>query len=189
MIKIKLLGELSSLFIDEFEADVLSASDVLSCLTSNFEGFTQYLVESASRGIGFYLKAGYQELEESDLGKPFSKKVESFTLTPVPTGSGGGFGKILLGVALIGAGLLIPGGVLGLSSSTLLLTGGAMVLGGIASFFGQAKAPSEEKNGKKSLVFSGGSTTITESSRLPIIYGRHRVGMFVLSAKITSFAY
>jgi len=189
MIKIKLMGELSQIFIDEFDADVSSASDVLSCLTSNFEGFTQYLVDSTARGIGFYLKAGYQDLEESDLGKPFSKKVQSFTLTPVPTGSGGGFGKILLGIALIGAGLLIPGGFLGLSSSTLLLTGGAMVLGGIASFFGQTKAPADEKNGKKSLVFSGGSTVVTEGSRLPIIFGRHRCGLFVLSAKITSYAY
>jgi len=189
MIKIKLLGELSSLFIDEFEADVVSASDVLSCLVANFPNFTQYLVDSSYRGIGFYLKAGYQTLEESDLVKPFSAKVRSFTLTPVPTGSGGGFGKILLGIALIGAGLLIPGGFLGLSSSTLLLTGGAMVLGGIASFFGQTKAPANEKNGKKSLVFSGGSTVVTEGSRLPIIFGRHRCGLFVLSAKITSYSY
>jgi len=189
MIKIKLLGELSQIFIDEFEADVKSASDVLSCLVANFPDFTQYLVDSASRGIGFYLKAGYQTLEESDLVKPFSAKVKSFTLTPVPTGSGGGFGKILLGVALIGAGLLIPGGFLGLSSSTLLLTGGAMVLSGVSSLFGQTKAPADEKNGKKSLVFSGGSTVIVEGSRIGICYGRHRVGMFVLSAKITSFAY
>ena len=188
MIKIKLMGELSSQFIDEFEADVRSASDVLSCLVANFPDFTQYLVDSTARGIGFYLKAGYQDLEESDLAKPFSAKINSFTLTPVPTGSGGGFGKILLGVALIGAGLLIPGGFLGLSSSTLLLTGGAMVLSGVSSLFGQTKAPNDEKN-KKSLVFSGGATVVTEGSRLPIIFGRHRCGLFVLSAKVTSYAY
>lgn len=189
MIKIKLLGELSQLFIEEFEADVSSASDVLSCLVANFPDFTSYLVDSSYRGIGFYLKAGYQELEESDLVKPFSAKVRSFTLTPTVFGSGGGFGKILLGIALIGAGLLIPGGFLGLSSSTLLLTGGAMVLGGIASFFGQTKAPANEKNGKKSLVFGSGSSVVTEGSRLQIIYGKHRCNYFVLSAKITSYAY
>lgn len=191
MLKVTLLGELGELFVSEFEADVSSASDVINCLSANFPNFLAYLAESVERGIKFCVKAGYQELEEDELGRPISKAIQSFTITAIPQGAGGNFGKILLGVALIGAGFLSGGiggiGFLGLSSNTLILTGAAMLLQGVASLLGQTKAPSEEQDGKKSLIFSGGSNTITEGGRMSIIYGRHRCGIVVLSARVFSY--
>ena len=128
VIKIKLLGELADIFIDEFNADVSSCKDVIDCLSSNFTDFAQYLFDSAERGIGFVVKVGYQTIDDVKLlSCPFDKKVENFTLTPVPIGSGGGFGQILLGVAFIGLGLLTGGaGFLGISSTSLYLIGGVI---------------------------------------------------------------
>lgn len=187
MIKVTLLGELADIFVSEFYADVRSSAEVIECLQSNFNGFTKYLRESTERGIGFIVKAGYQELSEDQLACPFSKKVQSFTISAIPIGEGGGFGKILFGFALIGVGLLSGGaGFLGISSTTLFLTGGAMVLSGISSFFGGNKNDKSSES-KKSLLFSGGSQTTTEGSRIPIVYGRHKTGIFVLSARIYSY--
>jgi predicted phage tail protein len=61
-----------------------------------------------------------------------------------------------------------------------------MVLSGIASFFGGTKNDKSSES-KKSLLFSGGSQTTTEGSRIPIVYGRHKTGIFVLSARIYSY--
>lgn len=191
MIKIKLLGELADIFIDEFEADVSSCKDVIECLASNFTDFSQYLFDSVERGIGFIVKVGYQTIDDEKLlSYPFAKKVETFTLTPVPVGSGGGFGQILLGIAFIGIGLLSGGaGFLGISSSSLYLIGGVMILKGITSLFGGNKTGPTDKDNKKSLIFNGGAQTVTEGSRVPICYGRHRVGLFVISTRVYSYAY
>lgn len=191
MIKIKLLGELAELFIDEFQADVESCKDVIECLASNFSDFNQYLLDSAERGIGFVVKVGNQTIDNTSLlsGK-FDRKVKTFTLTPVPIGSGGGFGQILLGVAFIGLGLLTGGaGFLGISSTSLYLIGGAMILKGITSLFGGNKTGPTDKDNKKSLIFNGGTQTVTEGSRIPVCYGRHRVGLFVISTRVYSYAY
>lgn len=191
MIKIKLLGELADIFIDEFDADVSSCKDVIECLASNFADFAQYLTESAERGIGFIVRVGYQTIDDPKLlSMPFAKKVQNFTLTPVPIGSGGGFGQILLGVAFIGLGLLTGGaGFLGISSTSLYLIGGAMILKGITSLFGGNKVGPVDKDNKKSLIFNGGTQTVTEGSRIPVCYGRHRVGLFVISTRVYTYAY
>lgn len=191
VIKIKLLGELGEIFIDEFKADVSSCKDVIDCISSNFKDFPQYLFDSAERGIGFVVKVGYQTIDDVKLlSCPFDKKVETFTLTPVPIGSGGGFGQILMGIAFIGLGLLTGGaGFLGLSSTSLYLIGGVMILKGITSLFGGNKTGPTDKDNKKSLIFNGGTQTVTEGSRIPICYGRHRVGLFVLSTRVYSYAY
>lgn len=191
MLKIKLLGELSELFIPEFEADVKTCKEVIECLQSNFNEFSQYLYDSAERGIGFVVQVGYQTIDDEKLlYGPFSNKVENFTLTAVPMGSGGGFGQILLGVAFLGLGLLTGGaGFLGISTSSIYLIGGVMILKGITSLFGGNKTGPTDKDNKKSLVFSGGAQTVTEGSRVPCCYGRHRVGLFVISTRVFSYAY
>lgn len=189
MIKIKLLGEMSELFIDEFMADVESCKDVIECISANFSDFKKYLLESAERGIGFVVKVGHQTIYKEELlsGK-FDRKVKNFTLTPVPIGSGGGLGQVLLGVAFIGLGLLTGGaGFLGISSTSLYLIGGAMILKGVSSLFGGNKTGPTDKDNKKSLIFNGGAQTVTEGSRIPVCYGRHRVGLFVISSRVYSY--
>jgi predicted phage tail protein len=107
MISIKLKGELANLFIPEFDCEASGMFEAIAALKANFPRIIGYLRDSAARGIGFYIKVGYQTIAESDLNKVFSKKVKSLTITPIPIGSGGGAGggglmKIILGVALIG---------------------------------------------------------------------------------------
>jgi predicted phage tail protein len=192
MISIKLKGELANLFIPEFDCEASGMFEAIAALKANFPRIIGYLRDSAARGIGFYIKVGYQTIAESDLNKVFSKKVKSLTITPIPIGSGGGAGggglmKIILGVALIG--LAFTGvGFLGVSPLTLGLLGGGMLLSGVSSFFGNPKDPnSDEKNGKKSLIFGGSETTVREGGRVPIIFGKHLSGWYVVSASIRAY--
>lgn len=188
MITVKFGGELADYFIDEFQCVATSAWEVLQAVKANFPKFIDYLRDSGARGIGFHVKVGYQTLKENEFGMQISKKIKSFTITPVPVGSGGGgLMKIILGVVLIG--LAFTGvGFLGLSPLALGLTGGVMLLSGIMEMFGKTKSPNEDaKDNKKSIVFNGPQTTVTEGGRIPVVYGIHLTGWSVVSARVRSF--
>jgi predicted phage tail protein len=185
MITIYLQGELADYFTSQITVAVSSVAEAVAALRANFKDFANYLFEAANRGVSYQIQVGYQEIEEQHLKCPISKKVQSIRIMPVIAGAGAA-GKIIAGVALIAAGFLTGGaGFLGLSSATLFLTGGALLLGGISSLFGRQESP-DAREDKKSLVFGGTSTTVKEGGRVPIIYGVALVGMYIISAKITT---
>ncbi len=188
MITIRMAGELGDFFIPEFQAECSSVWEAIAAVKANFPKFVSYLADSAARGLGFHIKVGYQSVSEDLLDRPFSRKVRRITITPVPVGSGGGgLFKVILGVALIG--LAFTGvGFLGLSPLALGLTGGAMLLGGISAMFGKVKDPnSDEKDGKKSMIFGNPSATIREGGRVPIIYGVHLSSWYIASARVRAY--
>jgi predicted phage tail protein len=116
--------------------------------------------------------------------RPISKKVRTIKFTIVPSGSGT-VGKIIAGVALIG--LAFMGGIpmLGMSGLTAGLLGGSLILGAI---FGQQKSPQDqEKDGKKSNVFSRPQQTLSEGGRIPVVYGVHLCGWTVVSARVRNY--
>ncbi|MFM6254390.1 MAG: hypothetical protein ACKPEQ_35495, partial [Dolichospermum sp.] len=139
--------------------------------------------EAANRGVNYQIRVGYQEIEEEHLKCPISQKVESIRIMPIIAGAGA-TGKIIAGVALIGLAVAASFGIVGLLGAaplTVGLVGGALLLKGISQLFSR-----QDKDEKKSLVFSGTSTTVKEGGRVPIIYGVALVGMYIISAKITS---
>lgn len=187
MIRIKLLGELADRFISEFEAEVSTVAEAIACLRANFPQFSGYLFEANQRGIAYKISVGWQDIEEKELVCPFSKKVRSITISPIPMGAGGNLGKIVLGAALLGLGLAGVG-FLGLSAQTLAITGGALLLGGVSALFGRTKSPEDdEREGKKSLVFGSPTQTVREGGRVPILYGVHLTGWYIISARIRSY--
>lgn len=182
MITIYLQGELADYFTHQITVDVSSVAEAVAALRANFKNFANYLLEAANRGVNYQIKVGYDEVNEEQLRSPISKKVRSIRITPIIAGAGT-VGRIIAGVSLLGLGLA---GIafLGFSSTTLAMTGGALLLSGISSLFGRQQSPDRED--KKSLVFNGANTTTKEGGRVPIIYGVALVGMYVISAKITS---
>lgn len=183
MITIYLQGELADYFTSQITVAVSSVAEAIAAIKANFRNFSNYLFEAANRGVNYRIQVGYDEIEEEQLKCPISKKVRSIRIMPVVAGAGT-VGRIIAGVALLGLGLAGVG-FLGISSTTLALTGGALLLGGISSLFGRQESP-DAKEDKKSLVFGGTNTTVKEGGRVPIIYGVVLVGMYVISAKITS---
>ena len=101
--KLKLYGELAE-FIGhkEFEIKVHNVSQAVSFLIHNFPE-----VESYMNPKYYQVKVGNYDIDESELAYPIGQ--EDIHFIPVISGAGRGFGKILLGAALIAGAFLIPG--------------------------------------------------------------------------------
>jgi predicted phage tail protein len=161
----------------EFEAVAETVAEAVACIAANFEPWKRVV----SR-LNFTVQVGRDFADESQLKSPISSKVRSIKFTIVPAGSGT-VGKIVLGAALIGLGLFSGGiGFLGMSGTTTALLGGALILKAI--FGGQKSPQDQERDGKKSNIFSRPQQTVTEGGRMPIVYGLHRCGWTIVSARV-----
>jgi len=121
---------------------------------------------------------------------------------PVITGAGGGVGKALAGVALIGISLAIPGA--GLAGTSFLASiggaatfgaglaaaagtiGAALVLGGVADLITPVPRAPEygdiDNDPRENFNFSGIQNVTREGVPVPIVYGEMIVGSVVISA-------
>jgi predicted phage tail protein len=187
MIDIIFEGALASEFRSFRATGIGSIADAICAIEANYEKFHRTIRDLAERGIQFIVKAGYQELGEDELSKPLSKKIRTIRIIALPSGAGGGAGKILAGVAILGLGIF-GGGFLGAMAVNVMLLGGALILQGIMGLFGRVKDPeSDEKEGKKSLIISSPSQTLREGSRIPRLYGRTKIGLYPISVRIRTF--
>ena len=94
--KLKLYGQLAE-FIGhkEFEIKVNSVSQAVSFLIHNFPEVERFMSPKY-----YQVKVGNYDIDEMKLDYPVGK--EDIHFIPVISGAGRGFGKILLGAALIG---------------------------------------------------------------------------------------
>ena len=191
-----------------FEFDVATPAQAIKALCVNFPGLEKWLIDSEKHGVGYRVAVSKEKATEEDMSPlfmPFSDR-EVFSITPVIAGAGRGVGQILLGAALIVAGIYLApaasmgGGFLKAGAAGKALTtmgyvskavgslGVALTLGGIA----QAMSPqpntgierSEEAAKLESFVFSNVVNTARQGLPVPIAYGRVFVGSAVLSSAL-----
>ena len=131
-----------------------SPSEALKLLYINYPDLKKYFATAHEDGIGFTVVQAGEFLDYEDLGLPLGKN--DLVITPVISGSGGGFTKALIGVALIVAtgGLGTALGVTGAGSATWFGTKTAF-LAGAASKLGVG------------LVLMGVSEMISPQPQLP----------------------
>ena len=205
--KIKIYGELAKeIGHKEFEdINVSSVAQAVSFLINNFPELESYMANRYYKVI-----ANDDEIGQDELHNPIGKSDISFV--PVISGSGGNFGKVLLGVALIGlsftpmgaglfaggsgAGLAGGGGLMGATglyaagaygSAALGLIGASLVLSGVSGMlFPVPKMPefSSEEDPRLSFSFSGTQQTSRAGTPVPIVYGEIFTGSVVISAGI-----
>ena len=150
----------------------------------------------------YQVKVGNYEVGEKELDYPIGKQDIHFI--PVISGAGKGFGKILLGAALIGVSLMLPGGGMfgtyGLGGTAAVkggfLTGvgtftsaigASLVLGGVSDMlFPVPEIPKFEssQDPKLSFSFAGLQNTSRAGTPVPIVYGEIMTGSVVISAAI-----
>ena len=197
--KIKLYGELAK-FVGhkEFEVKADTLAHAVSFLINNFEGIEKYMSPKH-----YQVKVGNYAVDESELSHPIGK--EDIHFVPVITGAGRGFGKVLLGAALIG--LVFLGGGIGFSngaftfggetatgifksaflSKSLSYVGAYLVLSGVSEMlFPLPKPPSFESEEDPRLSFSFGGTQQTgrAGTPVPLVYGEIFTGSVVISGGI-----
>ena len=205
--KIKLYGELAKqVGYKEFEdINVSSVAQAVSFLINNFPQLESHMANRYYKVI-----ANDDEIGQDELHNPIGKSDISFV--PVISGSGGNFGKVLLGVALIGlsftpmgaglfaggsgAGLAGGGGLIGATglyaagaygSAALGLIGASLVLSGVSGMlFPTPKTPefSSEQDPRLSFSFSGTQQTSRAGTPVPIVYGEIFTGSVVISGGI-----
>lgn len=178
-----------------FEFDVSTPAEALRALFANFPGLEKWIIDSERDGIGYKVKVGKEKIREeniTDLALPWSEQ-DVFSISPVLAGAGrGGWGQIILGVALVGASLLIPGGwaigTLGITKAIAVksLVGGigfAMAMGGVSQLLSPTpKFDMDEASTIQSYSFSGIVNTSQVGTPIPIAYGRVFIGSSVISS-------
>jgi predicted phage tail protein len=193
--------------------DLRSPAEAIKLLCINKPEFAKELAEAHKYGIAYTLVQADEFLDYDDLHLPLGKN--DLILTPVVAGSGGGVGKVLLGIGIIafavvtaGAGL-VPGLGLGFGLSTAIsigAVGASLVLSGIADIIapqpviptlkdrtkpGQntnATGPqgvSRATSGVQSYAFSGPANTVGVGATIPIVYGKVLIGSHLLSSEVS----
>tara|TARA_R100001463_G_scaffold6990_2_gene22507 strand:- start:3547 stop:4167 length:621 start_codon:yes stop_codon:yes gene_type:complete len=195
--KIKLYGQLAK-FVGEpvLEAEVSSAAQAVRFLCVNFKGIEKHMADQY-----YKVMANDWNLAEDEIRYPTGQS--DISIIPVVGGAGGNTTRIILGVTLIAAAVMLPGstaafgagGGLGFGATTAgtfsayALAGNigiALVLSGVAGLLTPVQdVPKTEDDPRRSFSFSGIQNTSRAGVPVPLVYGTEvMVGSVVISAAI-----
>ena len=195
--KLKLYGELAE-FVGhkEFEIKVDSLAKAVSFLVNNFPQVEKYMNPQY-----YQVKVGNYAVDQEEIHHPIGQ--EDIHIVPVISGAGRGFGKVLLGAALIAGAFFVPvaAGNIGLAagikagslakvgflSKTMLLVGANLALTGVSEMLFPLPKPKEfksEQDPQLSFSFSGTQNTSRAGTPVPIVYGEIVTGSVVISGAI-----
>ena len=196
MVTIRLLGEAGRRFGRRFQLAVKTPAEAMRALCIQIPALRQYLLESGEKGIDWRVVTEHPDgLDEEQLLWPMSKRM---VLAPLPAGRGA-TGRIIAGVALVAAAILVPG--LGATAATIFGTqfgaislglgaiGLSMVFGGVAELLtptpkmpnvknvgGSSVSGRNESEQLNSFTFDKSNANTIQGDVVPVLYGERIVG-------------
>ncbi|MEY0540893.1 tail assembly protein [Providencia rettgeri] len=190
---IRLHGQLGTLFGREHKLAIDSPREAIKALSVLYDGFEQFLANAHLKGLEFAVFKGKRNITEDEL---HLDTCEDIRIVPVIKGSKrGGFFQTILGMAMIGAAMMIgpagwaafgAGGVWG---GGLALGGAAVALGGVIQLL-SPQPPGlsirQDAENKPSYAFGGAVNTTAQGNPVPLFYGldRREIGGAIISAGI-----
>ena len=100
MTHVKLMGELGEKFGSEWQMNVKNFRDIFKLIECQTEGFKQYILDSAEKGIDFTVLNG-EDLVEDGLDLMLAPAKDTVVITPVATGAGeSDIIKVIVGAVL-----------------------------------------------------------------------------------------
>ena len=163
---VRLLGDLGERYGSEHKYhDLCSPADAIKLLCINQPALMKELAEAHEHGIGYTIVQANESLGYDDLHLPLGKN--DLIVTPVVTGSGGGTGKVLAGVGLIAAAIILAP-VSGGTSVGFLGIGGTGIIG--AGTFAAATSIAIGSIGT-SLLLGGVAEMLSPQPTVPTIGG------------------
>ena len=198
--KVKLYGELAD-FVGHKELDAVinSTADAIRFLVTNFPKLEAYMSDKHYRVL-----VDDYDIDKNEIHNPIGQS--DISIVPVITGAGGrGFGKILLGAALIAGAFMfspmtlgsftakgvaagaVPFAKVGFLAKSALYVGASLVLSGVSDMLFPLPEPKEftnEEDPRISFSFSGVQNTSRAGTSHPIVYGEIVTGSVVISAGI-----
>lgn len=188
-ILIRLEGKLKKLYPEGVEVFARTGREALGML-SRFPGFR------AEDGVKYFVRVDPLHYYH-DLDNPLSSDV--LTVTPVHGGAGGGSARqIVIGALLIGFALIAPGitieGVALLAEGSVLPSlafnlGVSLVLGGILQHMSKAPKADPVSGDKRSRFLGSTQNTVASGTRIPLAYGRVKLGGHFLSFDVDAEDY
>ena len=178
---VRLLGDLGERYGSEHKYhDLRSPAEAIKLLCINEPAFQKELTEAHEHGIGYTVVQADEFLDYGDLHLPLGKN--DLVVTPVVAGSGGGgSGKILAGLGLIAAAVILApvgGGFLGLGAGAFTSTTGAALVSATATSFATTAALSAASVALgaigSSLVLGGISEVLAPQPTVPTVGGGSR---------------
>jgi len=194
--KIKLYGKLAK-FVGHrvLEADVHNTAEAVRFLVANWPALEQHMADQY-----YKVEVGSNALTLEETIYPIGS--DDISITPVIAGAGGNTGRIILGVALIGAAIVLAPSTGGMSLkfgmqgfatmsgafSGLALVGNIgvfLVLSGVAGLLADdPTVPESEEDPQNQFSFSGIQQTGRAGTAVPVCYGEILTGSVVISAEI-----
>ena len=188
--KVKLYGELAD-FVGHKELDAVinSTADAIRFLVSNFPKLEAHMADRYYKVL-----VDDYEIGEEDIHNPIGQS--DISIVPVIAGAGGGLGRTLLGVAMIGLAFTMPGAVFqgfggfaakaGFSGFQAAVgnIGIALTLMGVSEMLFPVPDTTDEEDPRISFNFSGIQNTTRAGTTHPIVYGEIITGSVVISAGI-----
>lgn len=187
--KVKLYGELAD-FVGHKELDAVinSTADAIRFLVTNFPKLEAHMADRHYKVL-----VDDYDIDKNEIHNPIGQS--DISIVPVIAGAGGGLGKALLGVALIGLAFAVPGSIAftkagitgGALSKGLFGIGAALTLTGVSEMlFPLPGIPdfANEEDPRISFSFSGVQNTSRAGTSHPIVYGEIITGSVVISAGI-----
>ena len=187
--KVKLYGDLAD-FVGHKELDAVinSTAEAIRFLVTNFPKLEAHMSDKHYR-----VRVDDYDIDKNEIHNPIGQS--DISIVPVIAGAGGGLGKALLGVALIGLAFAVPGSIAftkagitgGALSKGLFGIGAALTLTGVSEMlFPLPGIPdfANEEDPRISFSFSGVQNTSRAGTSHPIVYGEIFTGSVVISAGI-----
>lgn len=193
MVTVKLLGELGRRFGRQFQLAVKTPAEAMRALCMQIPEMRQYLLESGEKGINWRVVTEHPDgLDEDQLLWPMSKRM---VVAPQPAGRGG-VGKIVAGVALVAAAVLlgpagavfsgVGAGIFGATAATGIgAIGLSMIFGGVAelltptpkmpNFNGVVSGRNLEEQ-LNSFTFDKSNANTMQGEVVPVLYGERIIG-------------
>ena len=207
--KIKVYGSLAKFLKRRvFHADVANPAEAVRFLLANYPALRGHMPDQHYKVLVSDRALDIGD-EPEQLHHPIGAE-EEIKIVPVMAGAGGGVGKILAGVGLIAAAIILGpavGGFLGLgaglasagagiiggvAATAIGSLGAALVLGGVSQLIspvpqlgvGNVGETFSNQDPRKSYNFSGIQNVSRQGVPVPIVYGETIVGSVTISAAI-----
>lgn len=196
---VTLTGRLGKKFGRNFQLDIASPAEAVRALCYQLPGFEQELKKGAYRVKRVYDR-GNQDVDTTELSFSFGKAT-GVRIEPVIAGrKNGGLGKIILGVALVGAAFFFSGGALSgaafsiagqsVSYGQIALIGGLMALSGVSAMLAPKVKTNTDDKEDNSFLINAPSNMIEQGHPVPLVYGFGvYCGSVMVSAGISTSEY
>lgn len=173
LVTVNLVGKIGELFGYQWELAIRSPAEAIRAISSQIEGFTEFLNTSHHRGIGYQVLIDEQEIAEEMISYPAK---QSITIIAIITGSGDASTRIIAGVALLAISFALPGIGLGFASTAIASFGISLIAGGITELL----SPQNEK--EESYLSDGSQVTRAyQGQPVPVLFGTRYISPVPIS--------